>query len=72
MVVALLILFAESVSASIGLEKGNDGFECIDEIYRETKVTIPVELKNLQSKPIVHKDIISIKGMKDKVIDSLR
>lgn len=64
--------FAESVSASIGLEKGNDGFECIDEIYRETKVPIPVDLKNLQSKPIIHKDIISIKGMKDKVIDSLR
>ena len=64
--------FAESVALSIGLEERESGFEYIKEIEEKTGVPVPAALRDLDSKPIRHGDVIEISEMEKAVEDSVR
>ncbi len=64
--------FADSVVESIGLEKGENGFESVKKLHQETKVRIPAGLKDLESKEIRHKGVLDIEEMPDAVYECLK
>ena len=64
--------FADSVAESIGLEKGENGFESVKKLYEETNVRVPAGLKDLESKPIRHKGVLDVEQMPEAVYDCLK
>ncbi len=64
--------FADSVVESIGLEKGENGFESVKKLHYETSVRIPAGLKDLESKEIRHTGVLDISQMPDAVYDCLK
>ncbi|MBP3384258.1 MAG: threonine synthase [Firmicutes bacterium] len=64
--------FADSVVESIGLEKGENGFESVRKLHYETSVRIPAGLKNLEEKEIRHKGVINVPDMPEAVYNSLK
>ena len=63
--------FAESVANSIGLPDEPDGFRCIDAVHEETGVRIPLAMKGLRDKKILHDSVIAVTEMKNAVSGSL-
>ena len=64
--------FADSVTESIGLEKGESGFESVKNLYEKTKVRVPAGLKDLENKEIRHTGVLDIEEMPDAVYDCLK
>ncbi len=64
--------FADSVVESIGLEKGENGFESVKKLYEETKVRVPAGLKDLENKPVRHQGVLDIEQMPGAVYDCLK
>jgi threonine synthase len=64
--------FADSVAASIGLPKAENSFRCIDEVAEETGVPVPASFKGLESRPILHDQVIKVSEMKNAVADALK
>ncbi len=64
--------FADSVAESIGLEKGENGFESVKKLYEETKVRVPAGLLGLEEKEIRHKGVLSVDEMPEAVYDCLK
>lgn len=64
--------FADSVCESIGIGKGEDGFDSVRKLAYETSVKIPSGLKDLDKKEIRHKGVVDVKDMKQAVMDSLK
>jgi threonine synthase len=60
------------VVESIGLEKGENGFESVRKLHYETSVRIPAGLKNLEDKEIRHKGVINVPDMPEAVYESLK
>lgn len=63
--------FATAVSNAIGLEKQNDEFAVMEELYNATKVQIPSGLANLRGKEQLHKDVIDKDEMLEFVLGKL-
>lgn len=63
--------FAGSVARSIGLECGDDGFECIKAVEEATSVKVPYCLQGLDKKPVHHKGVVDPGEMMDSVRSSL-
>lgn len=59
--------FAESAALAIGLEKQADAFDYIDELNEATGVKIPSAMDGLETKPVLHKDVIEKSEMEDTV-----
>ncbi len=64
--------FADSVVESIGLEKGENGFESVKALHYETSVRIPAGLKDLESKEIRHTGVLDVPQMPDAVYECLK
>ena len=64
--------FAESVARSIGLTDEPDGFRYIDAVHEKTGVRIPLAMKGLRDKEILHNSVIAITDMEKAVSDSLK
>ena len=64
--------FADSVAASLGLEKRSSGFEYIRAVAEKTGVRVPAGLKNLENKEIRHKGVIEISQMAEAVEESVK
>ena len=64
--------FADSVVESIGLEKGENGFESVKKLCYETSVRIPAGLKDLENKEIRHTGVLDIPQMPDAVYECLK
>lgn len=64
--------FADSVAASIGCQKEENGFRAVDSLYDATKVRIPVALKDLEHKQVRHTGVLDVDKMPDAVLDCLK
>lgn len=64
--------FADSVTESIGLEKGANGFESVKKLHEETKVRVPAGLKDLERKEIRHKGVLDVEEMPGAVYECLK
>lgn len=60
--------FSKSVYESLFGTAGDDEFELMEELSNKTKVYIPKNLKNLQNKKIIHKDICNVNEMDGYVL----
>ncbi|GHU49526.1 threonine synthase [Clostridia bacterium] len=63
--------FADSAAGSIGLEVEADGFANIRKLQEMTGISIPDSLKNLESKEIRHRSVVSVDEMADTVLRTL-
>ncbi len=64
-------MFSESVSLALGLASVENGFQAIEGVHKATGVNIPVGLKNLEAKPVLHNNCIEVDEMKKVVAKSL-
>ena len=64
--------FADSVTASIGLEPDLDGFANVRALHEKTGVRVPKGLKGLENKEVRHKGVLDIEEMKSAVKDALK
>lgn len=63
--------FAESVGQAIGINEELNGFDFIKKINKMTEVAVPEGLKDLESKKVLHDEIIRKTQMIDAVRNSL-
>ena len=64
--------FADSVVESIGLEKGENGFESVKKLHAETKVRVPAGLADLEKKEVRHKGVLDVPEMPEAVYNCLK
>ena len=64
--------FASDVYASIFGGAAVSGQEAMDLLYEKTGEPIPRALRDLQKKPILHKEVLDIREMKNFVYDNVR
>jgi threonine synthase len=64
--------FADSVAKSIGLGEEATGFDYIKAVNKETGVRIPAGLKDLETKEVRHKGVITIAEMPQAVEESVK
>ena len=64
--------FAEAVGSALGLEKAENGFRAIDKLAKETNVTVPEGLKNLDKKIVFHDGVVDIEEMPEAVLGALK
>lgn len=64
--------FADSVAASIGLPEEKDGFAYIDALNHKTGVKVPAGLKGLETKKILHKEVLDKNELKGAVVKVLK
>lgn len=64
--------FASAVSHGIGLDIELSDFHYIASLSDETGVPVPEGLRDLDKKPVRHKDVIDVNHMKDYVWNSLK
>lgn len=60
--------FSKSVYESLFGSAGDDEFKLMEELRDKTNVNIPENLRNLQNKKIIHKDICNVKEMDGYVL----
>lgn len=63
--------FADSVAKAIGLAECKDGFEYVREVNEATGVPVPLGLKDLDKKPVLHTGVLDIDQMAQAVKDCL-
>ena len=63
--------FADSVAKAIGLAECKDGFEYVREVNETTGVPVPLGLKDLDKKPVLHTGVLDIDQMAQAVKDCL-
>ena len=63
--------FADSVAKAIGLAECKDGFEYVREVNEATGVPVPLGLKDLDKKPVLHTGVLDIDQMSQAVKDCL-
>jgi threonine synthase len=63
--------FASSVAGAIGTKIGIDEFETIENMRKETGVNIPDSLAGLDTKPVLHDNVIDKDEIRKAVSDSL-
>lgn len=63
--------FADSVAKAIGLAECKDGFEYVREVNEATRVPVPLGLKDLDKKPVLHTGVLDIDQMAQAVKDCL-
>lgn len=63
--------FADSVAKAIGLAECKDGFEYVREVNEATGVPVPLGLKDLDKKPVLHTGVLDIGQMAQAVKDCL-
>jgi threonine synthase len=63
--------FAESVGRAVGLADAADGFEAVRQLEKATGVKVQKGLKDLDKKPVLHKDVCEIDGLADAVLSGL-
>ena len=59
--------FAAAIAESIGLGQGEDPFETIEKLRKETGVPVPEGLRDLKARRIIHKEVIRREDMKQRV-----
>ena len=64
--------FAESVAEGLGMEKSENGFECVRTLEAETGVKVQKGLKDLDKKPVIHTGVCEVSEMPDVIIDALK
>lgn len=63
--------FTRSVYESLYGESNDDEFSLMQQLHDKTNVAICENLKDLDKKPVLHKDVIETKEMKDYVLSNL-
>lgn len=63
--------FADSVAKAIGLAECKDGFEYVRKVNEATGVPVPLGLKDLDKKPVLHTGVLDIDQMAQAVKDCL-
>ncbi|MDF9837633.1 MULTISPECIES: threonine synthase [unclassified Breznakia] len=64
--------FTDSVYGALHGENGEDEFVLMEKLYEETNVAIPTNLKDLDKKPILHKDLIKKENMKEYIKEKVK
>ena len=64
--------FAQSVCEAMNINDGGSGFAAIEAVHEKTGVRVPSGLKGLQTKEIIHKDVIDVAQMSKAVYDSVK
>jgi threonine synthase len=64
--------FADSVAASVGLPKDDNGFKSVQALSDFTKVRIPTGLQGLEAKQVRHTGVLDIDQMADAITDCLK
>lgn len=64
--------FASNVASALGLPEAADGFEAVRELEKETGITVPSGLRDLDKKEIRHDAVIDRDGLKEAILASLK
>ncbi len=61
--------FPEAVLAAIGIQQEGDGFAAIHQLEAATDVPVPANLRGLDQKPVLHRDVIDRDKMLEYVLE---